>query len=273
MMRKVKSDRKIDEALSRLISEEFTPHSCQIFEQSSEGKMRPYGSGVFAEIGDRVILLTASHVTEQMSDEKQLYFRIHGGYVSIVGDLQETGLDADNTIDLAYIILDEKIVQDLRKGYKFLPLSKFRAHKNLLDAAQYCVIGFPEKNQKIEEGKLRTGASAYFVQPSKDKVYEHYKFSKEACFILDFKGKGTDIKTGKINKINTDVHGISGCGLWLVILEQEGDSYKTDFRLIGIMTEFRKGKFHCLIGNRIELILNQLQATGLMKYREKKVNE
>ncbi len=36
------------------------------------------------------------------------------------------------------------------------------------------------------------------------------------------------------------------------------------------MTEFRKGKFHCLIGNRIELILNQLQATGFIKYHENK---
>ncbi len=73
-------------------------------------------------------------------------------------------------------------------------------------------------------------------------------------------------------RINTDVYGISGCGVWLCLLYQDGDSIRTDFRLIGIMTEFRKGKYHCLIGDRIELILNQLQTEGLIIYKEIEVN-
>ncbi|GAH69856.1 unnamed protein product [marine sediment metagenome] len=210
-------------------------------------------------------------MTKEMSDDKQLYFRIHSGYVSVVGDLQETDSSQDKTIDLAYILLENEVIKELRKGYKFLPLSKFRRHTKLLDAAQYCVIGFPEKNMKIEDGKLRTGSSAYFVQPSKDKVYDYLKFSKEACYIFDFKGKGSDINTGEIVKINTEVYGISGCGVWLCILNQEGENIYTDFRLIGIMTEFNKDKYHCLIGNRIELILSQLQTVGLIKYKEKNV--
>jgi hypothetical protein len=270
-MQKVKSDRTIDEALSKLISDELNPHTCQIFERNDKGAMYPYGSGVLAEINEKVLLLTAAHVTKDMSEDKQLYFRIHGGYVSIVGDLQETDLSQDKTIDLAYVILDNEVTIKLRTGYKFLPLSKFRRHTDLLDAVQYCVIGFPEKNMKIEDGRLRTGSSAYFVQPSKDKVYDYLKFSKEACYIFDFKGKGDSIHSGENVKINTDVHGISGCGVWLCILYQDGEKISTDYRLIGIMTEFRKGKFHCLIGNRIELLLNQLREVGIVKYIEKKI--
>lgn len=270
-MQKVKFDRKIDGALSKLISEGLNNYSCQLFKRV-DGKIAPEGSGVLAEINNQVLLLTAAHVTENMSDGNQLFFKIHSGYVSVVGDLQETDIDENKTIDLAYVILDKAVVKELKKGHKFLPLNKFRSHLKLLDAAQYCIIGFPEKKQLIEEGKLKTGSSAYFLKPSKDKVYKYLKFNKTACFIFDFKGKGSDIKTGKINKISTDVHGISGCGIWLCILTQVGENIETDYRLIGIMTECRKGKYHCLIGNRIELILQQLKKTGIINYKEIKAD-
>jgi len=233
--------------------------------------MKPFASGVLAELSGSFYLLTASHVTEHFVEDKQLFLRIRKGYVSIVGDLRETDIAESDGIDLAYIQLDERIIPDLLKGYKFLPLSKFRRHIKLLDAMQYCVIGFPEKNQRKLNGKLQTGASVFFVQPSKINVYEYYGFNEASSFIMEFKGKGTDIKTGTEKKIKGDFYGISGCGLWLVILESDGNSYKTDYRLIGIMTEYRKGKYYCLIGNRIEIILKDLQDSGLLKFEERKV--
>ncbi|MFL3663669.1 MAG: hypothetical protein ACJ04Q_06695 [Flavobacteriales bacterium] len=268
-MKKIKTNEAIDKELSRLISEDLLPSTCQIFENYTAGEMKPHGSGVFALINGHHILMTASHVTKDMDDERQLFVKIHSGYVSIVGNLQETDLDKEKTIDLAYIILDDAIIKDLTKGYKFVPLSKLRRHNKLLDAMQYCVIGFQEKNRKVEDGKLKPSASAYFLMPSKEKVYEHYAFPKDACFILDFKGKGTDIKTGEKRKVDTHVYGLSGCGLWLILLDHDGEKYTADYRLIGIMIQFRNSKYMCLIGNRIELILEQLSTLGYVKYRDK----
>ena len=75
-------------------------------------------------------------------------------------------------------------------------------HNNLFDAGQYCVIGFPESNIKIDGGKLMTGASAYFVKPSSEKTYDYYGIKKEIQYAMEFKGKGTDLETGKIKKNN-----------------------------------------------------------------------
>lgn len=269
-MQKINSNDIIDKALFDKISNEILHHTCQLFKKTKEG-MRPHGSGVLVEIKDEVVLLTASHVTDGVSDNDQLYFRIHGGYVSCVGGLQETDISIDETIDLAYVILDREVAENLRKGYRILPVSKIRRHNELLDAGQYCVIGFPEKNQKVESGVLRTGASIFILEPSSDKVYRYYGFEKRACYILDLKGKGKDFKTGEISKIDTNVYGMSGCGLWLMLVEQVGEEYNVDYRLIGVMTEFRKGKYHCLIGNRIELIMSQLKSMGFLNYRFRKI--
>ena len=88
-----------------------------------------------------------------------------------------------------------------------------------------------------------TGTSAYFMAPSKPKVYDYYKLKPENHISLEFKGKGKDVVTGDIKKIRGDHHGLSGCGLWLIILNKNGSGYDYDFRLIGIMTDFRRGKF------------------------------
>lgn len=258
-MEKVKGNSEIDAVLNKLMREEIAPHTCQLFEQGSDGQMKPYASGVLAMLGGTHYLLTASHVTENWSNDHQLFTRTRKGYVSIVGDLRETDIEKSNGLDLAYIKLDANVVPAIEAGHKFLPISKFRKHSKLLDSTQYCVIGFPTINKKIVDGKLKTGASGYFLHPSADKVYEHYRLNPTTHFALEMKGKGTDLIIGEVGKFKTEHYGLSGCGLWLVLLNSDGTSYTADFRLVGIMTEFKKGKYHCLIGNRIDVILDALQ--------------
>jgi hypothetical protein len=266
-MEKLKANRDIDSALDKLMRNELGPHSCQLLEK--DNGMKPYASGVLAMLGEKHYILTASHVVNDWSDEHPLFLKTHKGYVSIVGDKRETDIEKSNGIDLAYILLDERVVPSIKAGHKFLSFSKFRGRAKLLDAALYCVIGFPEINQKIENGVLKTGASGYFLQPCKPQVYDHYKLNPVTHFALEMKGKGTDIKTGEIVKFNTEHHGLSGCGLWLVIINYTEEVYTTDFRLIGIMTEFRKGRYHCLIGNRIDILLGALKAYENLNFLQK----
>ena len=256
-MEKVNFNEEIDQVLDNLMREQIGPHTCQFFEKVN-GFMKPYGSGVFAKLGNIHFALTASHVTEQITEAKPLFFKTHRGYIPVSGDLRETKITNSNGIDLAYIKLDTRIVADLEAAYKFLPISKFRKH-NLIDATQYCILGFPEVNQKVEDGVLKTGASAYFVRPFAQKVYDHYDLKTISHYILEFKGKGTDVTSGLPNKLNGSHYGLSGCGLWLILLEFDGKKYIANFRLIGIMTEFRKGKYNCLIGNRIDFLLDVVQ--------------
>ena len=67
--------------------------------------------------------------------------------------------------------------------------------------------------------------------------------------------------------MNTHFHGLSGCGLWLMMPNMSDNSY--DYRLVGIMTDYRKGKYYCLIGNKIHLLIEALSFFENMKFRTK----
>lgn len=273
MLKKVADNKDIDKVIDELIFQQLIPHTCQLFENIDGKGLQPFASSVLVNLGDSFYIFTASHVTEFLQTGKQLFVKTNTGYVSIVGEYNETILNKSDNVDLAFFRIDDVIVKDLINVYRFLPISKIRKHNKLLDAAQYCVVGFPEKNKRHEEGRLQTYASAFIVQPCNQKVYNYYGFKEDSSFILEIKGKGIDLKTGMVKKVKDNFHGLSGCGLWLLLIEKKGDIYSADYRLIGIMTEFRKDKFYCLIGNRVEIILQEIKDSGLVKYREIVIKE
>jgi hypothetical protein len=269
-MEKVKADRDIDKVLDKLITEKLIRHTCQFFEKDNDG-FKPYGSGVFAFIHETHFILTASHVAKAFSDDtKDLFIRVgEKKYINVLGEIKLTDLDSSSGVDLAYIKIDQSMVEPLSIVYEFLKIDKVRKHNKMLDAMNYCVIGFPENNVNRNNGFLNTGASAYFTVPSNNNPYEYYKYSKDDWFIVDIKGKGTDIKSGEVRKINTHFNGISGCGLWYFVIDidQSTNEYDYDYRLIGIMTEYKKGKYFCLIGNKIHLIIEAFRAIEKMKFK------
>jgi hypothetical protein len=270
-MKKTDFSEEIDTLLNQLISDKLVKHTCQFFEKDTNSHMKPYGSGVFAFIHNNYFILTASHVAEGLSEEKDLFIQVDKNrYVNVLGEIKLTDIEKSKGVDIAYIKLQKDLIEPLNKPHLFLTIDKFRRHNNLLDASNYCIIGFPENNVKKEGGLLKTGATAYFTQPTNDRPYEFYNFSKEDCYIFDIKGKGTNICTGESSKVNTHFYGISGCGLWLIIIDYDEASKQhfCDYRLIGIMTEFRKGKYFCLIGNKIQRIIDAWTIIENFKFKE-----
>lgn len=266
----MKFTKEIDDLINKMTGEKILRHTCQLLVKNSNGHLKPHGSGVFIIAGEVHFLVTASHVTKDWSDENQLYIRIgKTNHVSLVGELRETDLDRDDKVDLAYIKIDERILSDLQKPYIFLSVSRIRDHKKLVDGTNYCIMGYPEKNMANIDGKIEPVAQAYYVSPSSQKVYEHYKFDQDIFYMFEMKGKGENIKTGKITKTGTHFYGISGCGVWQMILDVDGETPSIDYRLVGIMTEFRKGKYLTLIGIRIKLILDGITTLEKIKLRPK----
>ena len=240
-----------------MTGEKILRHTCQLLVKDENGKLKPHGSGVFVVINEIHFLLTASHVTTNWSNENQLYIRIgKNNYVSLIGELRETDLDKDKNVDLAYVKIDDLILEDLKKPYIFLPVSKIRQHEKLLDGMNYCVMGYPEKSVANIDEKTEPVAQAYYVNPSPQKVYDYYKFPPEAFLMFAMQGKGENIKTGEKAKTGTHFYGISGCGVWLMIIDTSGEKLSVDYRLIGIMTEFRNDKFFTLIGVKIRLVMD-----------------
>ncbi len=269
-MEKIKSGVEIDTALNQVIPQ-IARHTCQIFEEDMK-KMKPYGSGVLAILHDKYFLLTASHVAEAlMDDSKHLYIQVNkSSYINILGDIKLTEIDKSSGIDLAYVLLDDQMIPALKKPYKFIDISYFRKHNQMLDATHYCILGFPENNIRMVNGIQETGAEAFFTAPTNDKPYEYYKYNKELCHILEIKGKGIDVSTSRQSTVNMHFHGLSGCGLWFIsyIPSPYTQEYHCEYSLIGIMTEYKKGKYFCLIGYKIHLILEAISKFEGLNFKE-----
>ncbi len=264
----MKYTKEIDEIISQMTGEKILRHTCQLLTKDEKGKLKPHGSGVFVVINEIHFLLTASHVTTEWSNENQIYIRIgKNNYVSLVGELRETDLEKDNKVDLAYIKIDDVVVNELKKPYIFLPVSKIRLHEKLLDGMNYCIMGYPEKSVATIDEKIEPVAQAYYVNPSSQKVYDYYKFPSEAFYMFAMEGKGENIKTGEKAKTGSHFYGISGCGVWLMIIDTNGEKPSVDYRLIGIMTEFRNDKYFTLIGVKLRLLMD-----GIMKLENVKLN-
>jgi hypothetical protein len=133
----------------------------------------------------------------------------------------------------------------------------------------YCVVGFPEKNVRTGERGMETGATFFVTSATNEKPYEYYDLPEKDFLIVLMEGKGEDIETNKKAKVDTHFYGISGCGLWYLLFRKSPDGkVSVDYRLIGIMTEFKKGKYFCLIANKIHLIIDALTVIEGYKFKE-----
>src|SRR5690606_2245230 len=109
-------------------------------------------------------------------EENDLYIRVgKKRAINVLGEIKYSEIDKSNGIDVAYIKLDEQMIDPLKKPYIFLTLDKISNHNPILGVANYCVVGFPEVNVRQENEILETGASYYLVNASNEKPYDYYK--------------------------------------------------------------------------------------------------
>lgn len=265
-----------EKAVGELISNRILRHTIQFFKKGKK-RLQPFGSGVFVKIHNDYYLFTASHVAEffEKNETEDLQIRVTKKlFINVVGDIKYTDIDKSKGIDLAYIKLNKQMIEPLCKPYIPLELGKIRSHHNVLYATNYCVLGFPEINVTKENEPLNTQASVYLSKASNDSRYEKYNYNKKDYIIIDMEGKGIDLKTGEKTKVNSHFYGISGCGLWLLLFYKNSitGEDEVDYRLVGIMTEFKNSKYFCLIANKIYLMIEALKVVENHKIKEIEVH-
>jgi hypothetical protein len=217
--------------------------------------------------------LTASHVADYLTTEQnQLYIRVDKKkYINVIGEIKLTEINKSKGVDLAYIKIDKEMLPELEIPYKFLTIDKISKHNQMLDGVNYCVLGFPEKNIKTENGTIETGASFYLTSATNEKPYNFYNLDKNDFFIVTMKGKGIDMINGESASIDSRFYGLSGGGLWFLVynLDPISNVYTIDYKLIGIMTEFKKARYYCLIANKIHLFIDAFKIIEGFKFIEK----
>ena len=262
-------DEELDAYIDSLITAEYVKLiegdiglcTCQLFKHDLIKGAVPFASGVFVFLGDDFYLLTASHVIEDWSDSNRFFVKVKDDYVSIAGKGCGTEMEKEEKIDAAYIKLKPQLVPLLVQWYRFLPYERFLFDEKIFHEPAYCAFGYPVINKRKEPSGIKTFGSAYYMIPSQDKVFEYYSLNPLTHYVLEFQGKAINIKTEQLEKIKTEHYGLSGGGLWYIIMDydEEKEEIVSEAYLIGIMTEFRRGKYDCLIANRIEIVLTMLQ--------------
>ncbi|GAA4339495.1 hypothetical protein [Flaviaesturariibacter amylovorans] len=254
----VKYESAFEAEVWRLSTEHIHFHTVQFLEEGGPYGMKPVGTGVFVQILSRYFIFTASHVSE-VATSKNLYINSGGKFILVQGYVRETDLEKYKYLDLSYIILEDGVGELLLNSYVPLQLSKIAAGHHLQETIGYVVLGYPEKNIRVEGSTVYAGSTTMLLAGAKQKVYDYYNFDRTVHLVLNYSGKATSLETGEKTKANSSPYGISGCGLWTISPMQSGDKLVCDYHLIGIMIQYRQGKYQILLGNRIELMMNAIQ--------------
>lgn len=227
----------------------------QLFKKKLEDIFKPQGTGVLFRSPSGYFVLTAAHVLEDAP-----LFAIADNYIQLLsGEYEEIDNKPKRTIDIGYIKLNDTAITFLQKSYQFLAEDDLHLSHVPASVLQYVVIGFTERETRINatENKVRAIASYFNLQMAKNEVYRYFDLEGSKQYALDFKGKLENYQTGIKEKIH-DPYGLSGAGLWIVVQKKNAEMYEFQLRLIGIMTEFKKSRYHCLIANKIEVFLRYI---------------
>ena len=225
--------------------------------RDNKKEFKAHGTGVLYRNDFQYFIITAAHVKE-----KEQLFAASGNSVRMLGGRVKNGIPTDRNVDLCCFNIDLPTVEFLRKGYEFISKPKLHLAHDPQMFLKYLVVGFPARisDINVNEGKIKASARYYNLIMSKENVYNYYGLDRGTQYALDFKGKMENYSNHKKQKIG-EPHGLSGSGLWIIV-QKDDTLYNFDVRLIGIMTEYRSGKYHCLIGNKINIISAQLEDTG-----------
>jgi len=219
----------------------------------------PYGTGILVSYIGLKFIFTAHHVVFNREDSP-LYLRTSDDeFISITG---KVGMfDSEIGVDLAYIELSMDVQNELSRvrNKGFLEASNIGFGGTIEDGDSVIAMGFPGLKTKINMKDLSvvTTGSIWLTKAAPDKIYEHYKKSKSIYFCLNFQGVETGLlTTEKFKRI--DPEGISGGGVWKIWVEPFMGEKLVRYHLIGILTEYNKGKYHVLWANRIEILMRQI---------------
>ncbi len=232
-------------------------HTIQIMDEGGKYGYKPRGTGILTLINGKYSILTAAHVIDELLQDI-IILNSHLGIVKFTNFILRSDYKTGEKIDLAYIELDEELGVFLSKYYTFLPIEKIRHSHVVEENQQYLVFGYPADNLKEEDGIGVTEPTYHLLPGAKQIAYDFHKLSKEFSYALKYAGKGKMLVTGEKVKVDPKPYGLSGSGIWLITAQDIDGVLHYHYGLIGIATSIRMVKYHVLVGNRIEPLMDAI---------------
>ncbi len=257
-MDRIKFSDEYNKEFVEIATSKIRKHTCQVFIKGGQYGYKPLGSAVLVSFNNNDYLFSASHVINEISSDCHGFIQSPLGFHIISGESNESDISVNRKIDIAYIKLEKDFALFLKKIYTFLPEDRILKNHIPLDTTQYITLGFPVNMIRKENGVVHTGYSFHLHSLMKDRVYKIEKYDKSIHYLLNFAGKGTGLTNNVKRQTIRDPHGISGCGLWFISVTTGLNGLEFDYFLIGIMFWVEKSRFHYLVGNKIDLIIDGL---------------
>ena len=240
----------------------------QLFRKNGKGSPRPVGNGVLFTTADRVFVLTAAHVIEEVKDTPP-YLAFMNQFIELAGASWHTNrvpapLKRENDIyDFGVMEVPGMLAQLLRPSAisisdLCLPIPKPMSFKGV------ALNGYPARNFRIH-GSLFISLPTTFETRSIP-AFMYQRFGRNANEHIVLEWFNTCFTPQGVTR-SPSMAGLSGCGVWL-IPGLVGDSWPeypafTQPKLMGIFTD-HSAKRSALFATQVHVHIDSL----LQRYPE-----
>lgn len=227
---------------------------------------RPKGTGVFLSYKAMNFILTATHV---INDYSPLYTNISQGIVPVREFRNLRGvldMSKNKNVDFGWITLTVNFARELAEHSAFVTIEDIANHdpsKYDLKIPPYVFFGFSASRNTIVEdpkAKIKFDLTAINVDKIRNKnaVFEYLGLDPFANLAFALLGKSQELITGKTKFKLPELNGMSGSGIWWLFYNPNEKELKLSYKLIGIFSDYRNGKYHCAIGSKINIVLENI---------------
>lgn len=245
--------------MQKVVSKQFAmlaPHTIQIYKKENGEDEIPWATGVLMQTDDNFYICTAAHVYESVCPtnlcvfiEKDLF--VIAGEIKIMQACRIDLFDID--IDIAVCRLCPRLVENLKKQYRFWSMDKIALDHKVVCEERYYVIGFPATRSKVnKKNKTIRIKPFHFITRGCDDVQTYGKVKADCKHhvIVSFH-KDKLAKVGQSYKqAAPKPEGNSGSGLWFF----DGDK----FFLVGILTRYDLIN-SVFVGTKMEFIIKLIR--------------
>lgn len=240
--------------------EEIRQYTCAFIKNRESYKV--HGTGVFIYVDNNYYLVSAAHVFDDFEEIaiplEQGKFLFNPGGVSYTNNFEETR--NKDKLDIGFMKLDIESVSEIKKSYKFFKSENIYTNHKPEQIPIYTFFGYPSTLSKISQTRNSFHLVPFFQfsTPSTVEKYKQLDFDPKLNIIMSYDKKRSYSLANKKFTNGPDLFGISGCGLWLTdpldLLSKNSVP-----RLVAIMTEWPIKNRKCVIGTRIEIIIDSIR--------------